>query len=241
MYAKSMQIIPREIKQVPPQLTSFTFAVYFSKNFDGEIVGTLSQRRRECAVPSYKASHIKARGKLPIHKLFDADVTERRFLSNFPTQLAKNKHNNVLPTKMGTQRPPAGSIETFTPVTPLKHISWLARLCDMHVRSRNCFLVTSEEGELFYKSPSDEPVVCGIYMIAEPDKRIEVIFNYIDVPCENGGLVAREFYSQDNLICYAIKSYYLYLILHAPGCGEGRLMTVVILDFAPVSVASSEI
>ncbi|XP_045446807.1 corticotropin-releasing factor-binding protein [Melitaea cinxia] len=27
-------------------------------------------------------------------------------------------------------------------------------------------------------------------MIAEPDKRIQVIFNYLDVPCDNGGLVA---------------------------------------------------
>ncbi|CAB3256102.1 unnamed protein product [Arctia plantaginis] len=54
----------------------------------------------------------------------------------------------------------------------------------------DCFLVTSEEGELFFKSPTDEPVVCGIYMIADPDKRIEVIFNYLDVPCDNGGLVA---------------------------------------------------
>ncbi|XP_037296706.1 corticotropin-releasing factor-binding protein-like [Manduca sexta] len=56
--------------------------------------------------------------------------------------------------------------------------------------TEDCFLVTSEEGELFFKSPSDEPSVCGIYMIAEPDKRIEVIFNYLDVPCEDGGLVA---------------------------------------------------
>ncbi|GBP75959.1 hypothetical protein EVAR_54612_1 [Eumeta japonica] len=54
----------------------------------------------------------------------------------------------------------------------------------------DCFLVTSEEGELFFKSPSDEPTVCGIYMIADPDKRIQVSFNYIDVPCDNGGLVA---------------------------------------------------
>ncbi|CAG9795278.1 unnamed protein product [Diatraea saccharalis] len=54
----------------------------------------------------------------------------------------------------------------------------------------DCFLVTSEEGELFFKSPSDEPTVCGIYMIADPDKRIQVSFNYVDVPCENGGLVA---------------------------------------------------
>ncbi|CAH2071271.1 unnamed protein product, partial [Iphiclides podalirius] len=56
--------------------------------------------------------------------------------------------------------------------------------------AEDCFLVSSEEGELFYKSPSNEPSVCGIYMIADPDKRIQVTFNYLDVPCENGGLVA---------------------------------------------------
>ncbi|KAI8424428.1 hypothetical protein MSG28_002922 [Choristoneura fumiferana] len=56
--------------------------------------------------------------------------------------------------------------------------------------NEDCFLVTSDEGELFFKSSSDVPVVCGIYMIADPDKRIQVIFNYLDVPCDNGGLVA---------------------------------------------------
>ncbi|XP_068631299.1 corticotropin-releasing factor-binding protein [Battus philenor] len=54
----------------------------------------------------------------------------------------------------------------------------------------DCFLVTSDEGEMFYKSPSNEPSVCGIYMIAEPDMKIQVTFNYMDVPCDNGGLVA---------------------------------------------------
>ncbi|XP_013138839.1 PREDICTED: corticotropin-releasing factor-binding protein [Papilio polytes] len=56
--------------------------------------------------------------------------------------------------------------------------------------AEDCFLVTSNEGEIFFKSPSDEPTVCGIYMITDPDKKIQVTFNYLDVPCENGGLVA---------------------------------------------------
>lgn len=54
--------------------------------------------------------------------------------------------------------------------------------------------MTSDEGELFFKSSSDAPVVCGIYMIADPDKRIQVTFNYLDVPCDNGGLVAVRIY-----------------------------------------------
>ncbi|XP_045765570.1 corticotropin-releasing factor-binding protein [Maniola jurtina] len=78
-----------------------------------------------------------------------------------------------------------------------KLLSWFSRVRRYPIPSHkvidpaeDCFLVTSEEGELFFKSPSDEPTVCGIYMITEPDKRIQVIFNYLDVPCENGGLVA---------------------------------------------------
>ncbi|XP_023948803.1 corticotropin-releasing factor-binding protein [Bicyclus anynana] len=80
---------------------------------------------------------------------------------------------------------------------PEKLMSWFSRVRRYPITSHkiidpneDCFLVTSEEGELFFKSPSDEPVVCGIYMITDPDKRIQVIFNYLDVPCENGGLVA---------------------------------------------------
>ncbi|XP_032513099.2 corticotropin-releasing factor-binding protein [Danaus plexippus] len=80
---------------------------------------------------------------------------------------------------------------------PAQAMSWFSRVRRYPLPSHriidpieDCFLVTSEEGELFFKSPSDEPIVCGIYMIADPDKRIQVIFNYLDVPCENGGLVA---------------------------------------------------
>ncbi|XP_050664480.1 corticotropin-releasing factor-binding protein isoform X1 [Leptidea sinapis] len=76
-------------------------------------------------------------------------------------------------------------------------LSWFSRVRRLPPLSHriidpneDCFMVTSEEGELFFKSPSNEPVVCGIYMIAEPDKRIQVTFNYLDVPCDNGGLVA---------------------------------------------------
>ncbi|KAG7308171.1 hypothetical protein JYU34_006834 [Plutella xylostella] len=55
--------------------------------------------------------------------------------------------------------------------------------------TEDCFLVTSEEGELFFKSAGDA-TVCGIYMIAAADRRVQATFNYMDVPCENGGLVA---------------------------------------------------
>ncbi|XP_049870216.1 corticotropin-releasing factor-binding protein [Pectinophora gossypiella] len=85
-----------------------------------------------------------------------------------------------------------GRLKSSAPVT-----SWFSRLRRQPKPTHriidpneDCFLVTSEEGELFFKAPSDEPSVCGIYMIADPDKRIQVTFNYLDVPCENGGLVA---------------------------------------------------
>lgn len=51
-------------------------------------------------------------------------------------------------------------------------------------------LVTSDEGQFFYKSTDDESTVCGIYMITDPGKRIEMIIVYMDVPCEAEGLIA---------------------------------------------------
>jgi hypothetical protein len=51
-------------------------------------------------------------------------------------------------------------------------------------------MVTSEEGHFFLKSTGDTATVCGMYIIADPDRRIEVHFEYLDVPCENGGLVS---------------------------------------------------
>ncbi|XP_018332405.1 corticotropin-releasing factor-binding protein [Agrilus planipennis] len=54
----------------------------------------------------------------------------------------------------------------------------------------DCLYMTSEEGNFFYKSLNNEETVCGIYMFTEPDQRIEIHFNYFDVPCEIGGLVA---------------------------------------------------
>ncbi|XP_077288585.1 corticotropin-releasing factor-binding protein [Arctopsyche grandis] len=54
----------------------------------------------------------------------------------------------------------------------------------------DCMLVTSDEGQFFYKSTDDESTVCGIYMITDPGKRIEMIIVYMDVPCEAEGLIA---------------------------------------------------
>nr|QMS43276.1 corticotropin-releasing factor-like-diuretic hormone 44 [Grapholita molesta] len=90
-----------------------------------------------------------------------------------------------LPSKDYGQRSSASALSRFSRIRRLSRPAH--RVIDPN---EDCFLMTSDEGEIFFKSPTNEPVVCGIYMIAEPDQRIQVIFNYLDVPCENGGLVA---------------------------------------------------
>lgn len=54
----------------------------------------------------------------------------------------------------------------------------------------DCMYVTSEAGHFVYKSPSNEPTVCGVFFLTDPDRRIELHFTYLDVPCERGGLVS---------------------------------------------------
>jgi hypothetical protein len=50
--------------------------------------------------------------------------------------------------------------------------------------------VTSEEGQFFHKAADDRAAVCGVYFVTDPDRRVEVHFDYLDVPCQNGGLVS---------------------------------------------------
>ncbi|KAK9882193.1 hypothetical protein WA026_019705 [Henosepilachna vigintioctopunctata] len=53
-----------------------------------------------------------------------------------------------------------------------------------------CIFMTSEEGEFYHKATTVDGSACGIYIVAEPNQKVEVRFNYFDVPCSNGGLVA---------------------------------------------------
>lgn len=48
----------------------------------------------------------------------------------------------------------------------------------------------SEEGHLYYKSQTDDPTVCGIYLIAKPEQTVHVYFDYLDVQCNTDGLIA---------------------------------------------------
>lgn len=50
--------------------------------------------------------------------------------------------------------------------------------------------VWSDEGHLYYKSQINDLTVCGIYIIAKPEQTVHVYFDYVDVPCNTGGLIA---------------------------------------------------
>ncbi|XP_065170123.1 corticotropin-releasing factor-binding protein [Atheta coriaria] len=55
----------------------------------------------------------------------------------------------------------------------------------------DCIHMSSEEGQYYYKAHSQqEGNTCGVYFFTDPDKRIELHFNYLDVECDNGGLVS---------------------------------------------------
>lgn len=57
-------------------------------------------------------------------------------------------------------------------------------------------MVTSEEGHFFYKTGAvagtgeEQPTACGVFLITDPDKMVEVYFDHLDVPCSTGGLVS---------------------------------------------------
>lgn len=55
----------------------------------------------------------------------------------------------------------------------------------------DCVMVTSEEGHFYYKSAGGEDTpACGVFLITDPDKMVEVYFDYLDVPCSTAGLVS---------------------------------------------------
>lgn len=52
-------------------------------------------------------------------------------------------------------------------------------------------MVTSEEGHFYFKSAGgDDTSACGVFLISDPDKMVEVYFDFLDVPCGGGGLVS---------------------------------------------------
>ncbi|KAJ8982312.1 hypothetical protein NQ317_006657 [Molorchus minor] len=53
-----------------------------------------------------------------------------------------------------------------------------------------CVYMTSEEGDFYHKATMVDGKACGAYIFTEPDQNILIRFNYLDVSCENGGLVS---------------------------------------------------
>lgn len=58
-----------------------------------------------------------------------------------------------------------------------------------HIISK-CVTVESNEGHYFYKAANENNEVCGLFFFTEPDRTVEVYFNYLDVSCDDGGLVS---------------------------------------------------
>ncbi|CAL4176497.1 unnamed protein product, partial [Meganyctiphanes norvegica] len=54
---------------------------------------------------------------------------------------------------------------------------------------QDCMVVGLEEGTYFHKS-SGSSDVCGIYLLAQPDQRIELTLDYLNVDCDAAGLVS---------------------------------------------------
>lgn len=53
--------------------------------------------------------------------------------------------------------------------------------------------VTSKDGHFYYKaSPKDASVgvTCGLFLITDPERQIEIDMLHMDVSCEEGGLIS---------------------------------------------------
>ena len=62
------------------------------------------------------------------------------------------------------------------------------------LESKDCMTVTSKDGHFYYKaSPKDEMppgTTCGLFLITDPERQIEIELLHVDVSCEDGGLVS---------------------------------------------------
>lgn len=57
-----------------------------------------------------------------------------------------------------------------------------------------CVHVASEEGDYSYKKilnlEESAPSVCGLYIVTDPDKIVEISIKYLDASCDSGALLA---------------------------------------------------
>src|SRR4051812_33772396 len=76
----------------------------------------------------------------------------------------------------------------------------------------DCMTITMEEGVYHYKATGNSEQVCGLYLLAEPDRSIIVTVDYLDVDCKRRGLIS---VSSSKIVC----SYFLptfSLLTHTP-------------------------
>ncbi|CAH1175664.1 unnamed protein product [Phaedon cochleariae] len=59
---------------------------------------------------------------------------------------------------------------------------------DHHITE--CIFMSSEEGDFYHKASTVDGKACGAYIFSEPDQNIEIRINYLNVPCERGGLIS---------------------------------------------------
>lgn len=68
--------------------------------------------------------------------------------------------------------------------------------------------MASEEGDYSFKkvphlvhgdAEQIDTTVCGVYIVTDPDKIVEISIKYLDVRCDSGGLMAVRIFSQKKL------------------------------------------
>ncbi|XP_065580956.1 corticotropin-releasing factor-binding protein-like [Artemia franciscana] len=60
---------------------------------------------------------------------------------------------------------------------------------DVHIID-DCIAVTSKQGHFFYKAIHPAADICGLYFITDPEEKIEIQIEYIDVSCRSGGVIS---------------------------------------------------
>lgn len=71
----------------------------------------------------------------------------------------------------------------------------------------------SEEGVYYHKAKTiPDGSACGIYIFGAANQKVEIHFNYLDVPCENGGLIAVSFsFKMQNFRIFSRKNCLIFM------------------------------
>ncbi|CAG7819250.1 unnamed protein product [Allacma fusca] len=59
-----------------------------------------------------------------------------------------------------------------------------------HTVISECVTISMDEGVFHYKSRGTGDQVCGLYLVADPDKTIVISLHYLDVDCHRRGLIS---------------------------------------------------